>query len=287
MKEYFKYFISTSVAILITVALLLLVIMDTHAQGNEPQIQRAPGSVSIDGAIKEWGDSLALYDDKTKLNYTVAVDDTDLYVIVFSGNRQVSHKIMAAGITVSVNPDGKKNKKYSLTYPLPDKNTIFKRPAEGDDDDAGQNKALSLIQSTSIKVEGFKDVESDVITTANTYGFKAAVKFDDKHNLGYEIAIPLKFLNLKPGKNKEFAINITVNGVTRPQQQNRRGEGGGTEGIGGSGGFGGGGMGGGRMGSGGGRGGRGGRSSAGQSQQSDGSMGQAEDFWVKVALPAN
>jgi uncharacterized membrane protein YgcG len=284
MKEYFKYFISTSVAILITVALLLLVIMDTRAQSHEPQLQKAPGTVSIDGSIKEWGDSLALYDAKTKLNYTVAADDTNLYVVVFSGNRQTTHKIMAAGITVSVNPDGKKSKKYSLTYPLPNKSSLFKRPAQGGDDNDGPANPPSLIQSTSIKVEGFKDVESDVITTANTYGFKAAVKFDDKHNLGYEVAIPLKFLNLKPGKNKEFAINISVNGITRPQQQNRRGEGGGTEGIGGSGGFGSGGMSAGRMG-----GGRGSRRMGGgeQSPQDQSGMSQTEDFWIKVAAPSH
>jgi uncharacterized membrane protein YgcG len=274
MKEYFKYFISTSVAILITVALLLLFIMDTHAQGNKPQMQKAPGSVSIDGSIKEWGDTLALYDAKTKLNYTVANNDTDLYVAIFSSDRQTIHKIMAGGITVSVNPDGKKNKKYSITYPIPDKGAIFTRPASADESDM-PSKQPSLLQSTSMKVAGFKDMESDVITTANTYGFKAAVKFDDQHNLGYEIAIPLKLLNLKAGKNNEFAINISVNAVERPQQT-RRGEGGTMEGIGGSGGFGGG-----RMGGGGGRGGRGGAHAM---QNPQGQSTQTEDFWVKLAL---
>ncbi len=285
MSAYFKYFITSSVLILLIVAFILLTIMDTHAQDVKPVMQRAPAGLSIDGSIKEWGDTLAFYDDKTKVNYAVAVDDTDIYVAVFSGNRQVTHKIMAAGITVSVNPEGKKSKKFSLTYPLPAKAAIFTRLKNGDDN-ADENKPPSLLQSTSIKVEGFKDVESDVITTSNTYGFKAATKFDDKHNLGYEIAIPLKFLSYKPGKDKEFAINISVNGVEHPQQ-NRR-EGNNVEGIGGSGGFGGGGFGGagGRMG-GGGRGGRGerpGGSVPDQSGQSD--MNKSEDFWVKMALPS-
>ncbi|MBW4890174.1 hypothetical protein KXQ82_10625 [Mucilaginibacter sp. HMF5004] len=282
MKNYFKYFITTSVAILITVALLLLLIMDTHAQGNNPQIQKAPDNVSVDGSIKEWGDSLALYDEKTKLNYAIADNDSDLYVAISAADRQVIHKIMAGGITVSVNPDGKKSKKYNLTYPIPDKNAIFTRPTADNDDSQELNRPPSLIQSTSIKVSGFKDVESDVITTANTYGFKAAVKFDDKHNLGYEIAIPLKFLYLKSNKANELAINISINGMEKPKKDGRP-EGGGMEGIGGSGGGGFGG-GGGRMGGGGRRGGRLGGGS--QDQQNKSDMNQSEDFWVKLTLPA-
>jgi len=257
----------------------ILLALNTFAQKDTKQyMQKAPIDVNVDGKLTEWGDSLALYDIKTKLNYTVANNDTDLYVIAYVTDPKLRRKIMAAGITISVNPEGKKHKTYSLTYPVPDGSAIFK-PHTGDDD--GEDiKKPSLLQSTSIKVAGFKDVESDVITTANTYGFKAAIKLDDKHNMVYETAIPIKMLNIKPGKNDELEINIQVNAIERPTKSEGA-EGGGMGGGGGGRGGGGGGMGGG----GGGRGGRrGGGGAGGQGRTDPSGMGEATDFWVKLAL---
>ncbi len=252
---------------------LILSALNTFAQKDTKQyMQKAPANVNVDGRLTEWGDSLALYDIKTKLNYTVANNDTDLYVIVYVTDPKLRRKIMAAGITVSVNAEGKKHKAFSLTYPVPDGKAIFK-PHTGDDDGEGIQKP-SLLQSTTIKVAGFKEVESDVITTNNTYGFKAAIKLDDKHNLVYETAIPIKMLNIKPGKNDELEINVQVNGIARPA----KGEG--AEGGGGRG-MGGGGMGGGGRG---GRHGGGGGGTAGQGRTDSSGMGEAADFWVKLAL---
>lgn len=257
-----------------------------------PAMQKAPANVKVDGKITEWGDTLALYDSKTKLSYTIAYNDTDLYITTFTSDRMLRHKIMAAGITISINSEGKKKKTFSMTYPLPDKSAVMTRGNEESDD----IPRPSLLESTSIKVSGFKDVESDVITTSNTYGFQAAFGFDDKHNLAYETAIPLKMLNIKANKKKltELAINIAINGIERPSGQNgeRRGGGSGMDGggIGGGGGMGGsgGGMsgGGGRRGGGGGGGRGGSRGGGGGSQQQDRSgMSETTDFWINLAIP--
>lgn len=260
------------------------------AADQTPTMQKAPANVSVDGKLTEWGDTLAMYDSKTKLNYTIANDDTNLYVAAFVSDRMLKRKIMAGGITISVNSEGKKHKSYSLTYPIPDK-TAFMGHSKNDDD-AEEMQRPSLLESTTIRVSGFKDVESDVITTSNTYGFKAAVSFDDKHDLVYETAIPLKMLHIKPNKKKadQLAINIAINGIQRPTGENGGQRRGGMEagGIGGGGGMGG--MGGG-MGGGGGRrgggmgGGRGGnRGGSGQQQQDRSAMTETTDFWVALAL---
>ena len=244
-------------------------------------MQKAPADVNVDGKLTEWGDSLALYDVKTKLNYTIANNDTDLYVIAYVTDPKLRRKIMAAGITISVNPEGKKHKIYSITYPVPDGSAIFK-PRMGDDGSEPDIKKPSLLQSTSIKVTGFKEVESDVITTSNTYGFKAAVKLDNKHNLVYETAIPIKMLNFKSGKNDEFEINVQVNAIERPNKsEGGEGQGGGMAGGRSMGGGGMGGMGGGRGGRHGGAGGGMG-GSQGRSDASD--VGEATDFWIRLAL---
>jgi hypothetical protein len=279
--------------------LLLSGLMEAFSRADQnPFMQKAPANVKVDGKLTEWGDSLAMYDSKTKLNYTIANDDTMLYVAAFVTDRQLKRKIMAGGITISVNGQGKKNKAGSITYPIPDK-TAFVAPRNHDDntDDAPRP---SLIEATSIRISGFKEVESDVITTSNTYGFNAALGFDDKHNLVYETAIPLKLLHIKKGKNNLslLAVNIAINGMEKPKDGGgdseqggggRRG-GGGMEGggIGGGGGMGGGGMsGGGGRGGGGMGGGRGGNRGGGGQTGDKSSFSQTTDFWVELALTSH
>jgi len=274
----------TNLKYTLIVSLFFCFAMKANAQSDKIQtMQRAPANINVDGKLTEWGDSLAMYDVKSRLNYTVANDDSNLYVIAFVTDRQLKRKIMAGGITVSVNAEGKKHKIYSITYPLPNNKVLFAKT--DDDDDAQDSQPPSLLESTSIKVSGFKDVESDVITTSNTYGFKAAVKFDDKHNLIYETAIPLKMLYIKHTKNNDLAINIAINGVQRPSGGSGHSGGSGMDGggIGGGGGMGGGGGG---MGGGGGHrgGGHKGGGSGGQQAGDKSEMSQPTDFWVDLAL---
>ena len=295
MVTTFKNGLRYLVYSILFVLYIILCAKDASAQTSDKlEIVQAPVNVKVDGRMEEWGDSLAYYNKDTKLSYAIAKNDTALYIAVTAADRQVKRKIMMAGITVTVNTEGKKHKMYSLTYPLPDNNGsgAFGR-GKSDDTAANFQPKPSLLQTTSLKVEGFKDVESDVITTANTYGFKAAYKFDNHHNLVYEIAIPLNMLNLKP-KNKELAVNIMVNGVTRPSNPNKgnnsfggggmRGEGGGMGMGGGMGGSGG--MGGGRGGRGGGnRGGEGSGDSGESKQGQSAEMAQSADFWIRAELP--
>jgi hypothetical protein len=269
----------------IITTLFLTISIIAYAQDKKPSVQRAPANVLVDGKLTEWGDSLALYDAKSKLNYTIANDDTMLYVTAYITDKQMRRKIMAGGITISVNGEGKKHKTYSMTYPIPNKSVFMSRNSEESGDDAPRP---SLIESTSIRVAGFKDVESEVITTANTYGFRASIGFDAQHNMVYETAIPLKMLYLKQGKKviNQLAINIAINGMQRPagtENGQRRGggmEGGGIGGGGGMGGMGGGGGGGGHRGGGGGRGGN----HEGQSPDKS-AASETTDFWVELVLP--
>jgi hypothetical protein len=262
------------------VGLGLLSGLSTYAQTATEQLHilKAPVNVRVDGKLNEWGDTLAYSDQKSNIHYTIAHDDTMLYVAVNAANEQTLRKIMRGGITVSVNPEGKKHKTYSVTYPVADGKNSAMMLSEGLTDEP---RRPNLLQSTSIRVSGFKDVESEIITTANTYGFKAAFNVDQNENLGYEIAIPLKMLDIK---KKELAVNIEVNGIQHPANRAEAGrEGGAGEGGGGRG------MGGG-MGGGGGRGGMhgggGGRRGGGESSGSKDNTGMATstDFWVKLAL---
>jgi YD repeat-containing protein len=137
-----------------------------------------------------------------------------------------------------------------------------------------------LTSLRGIKVVGFKDVEDDLMTTSNTYGFQTAVNYDQKGYLVCEAAIPISFFHADNLAANEWAFNFKINGVERKpagetgEQDEHQGHGGR-----GGGGMGGGGMGGGH------RGGRGGGShSQAAGETGGGDLAKSEDFWVKYYL---
>lgn len=282
---------------------------------------RSP-AVKVDGNLNEWKDNFQAYNKQTQLYYSVSNDDQLLYLVVKSTNMQNNNKIAAGGISFILNTDNKKKTKdaFSFTYP------VIARPAFGGPGGpggqgggpggpggfgggpggpggpggfSGRNMApdsatlaarhkQTIDAAKEIKVLGFKDIPDSLISVYNEYGIKTAIGYDAKGYYTYELAIPLKLLNLSPGDNKEFAYDIKVNGLTMPpnfgQRNNDGGGGNPGGGQGGGGGFGGGGDGGGgRGGNGGGPGGPGG-GFGGPGGPGGADMFSATDFWGKYTL---
>ena len=221
-------------------------------EGKLQNVQATAGiaapAVKVDGNLKEWDDTFQAYNKQTKLFYTVSNDDQFLYLVVKSIDQQNNNKITGGGITFTVNTDGKKKDKdaFTLTYPVVAKPTfggpggaggggprimVFGGPGGGgaggpdgfrDRGAAPDSAALAARQKRTItaakeiKVLGFKDVTDTLISIYNEYGIKAAIGYDAVGNYNYELAIPLKMLNLTPADKKEIAYNLKVNGISMP-----------------------------------------------------------------------
>jgi len=279
--------------------------LNVKAQAPKPDehLFKPTGTVTIDGNLKDWGDSLRYYNEEKRLYYTVANDGQYLYLAMRFNDHSEQERILWAGLTWGINPKGKKKETYSLTFPATDPAST---PALGahlheGDEQASQKptevnheeiRKAHLTKLRNMKVTGFKDIDYDIITTTNSYGFKAALDYDAEGNMVYEAAIALKFFDAADIAKGEWAFNFKVNGITRPSGSNSDGdrpEGGRSGGRGGMGGGGRGGMGGGGM-AGGGRGGRGGGGmsrggNSGGAQVADrSSLSKSEDFWEKFYL---
>jgi uncharacterized membrane protein YgcG len=240
-------------------------------------LKPAPAGVTIDGSLKEWGDSLSYYNPETQLNYTLANDKDNLYLVLKTDDPARQHSILTYGVTLSVDTKGHKKDSYSVTFPFQE---------QGNDEATDDNKmAISLSKLKRIKADGFKDVENDVFTLQNTYGFRVAMDYDKKGFLVYEEVIPLSLFHADDLKKNEWAFDIKINApqviaktgddATKSESPGGRG-GGGHRGGGGGGGRGGMGGGGGRSGAGGGRG-------QYSSEHHDGAA-KAVDFWTKYTL---
>jgi hypothetical protein len=245
-------------------------------------LQSPPTKIAVDGDIKEWGDSLRYYNAEKQLNYALANDKDNLYMAIKIVDRAEQTKVLKEGLTLSIDPKGKKKETFSITFPLnvqggspvvDAKNIDMGQITQEERDQLQQERITTL---RGIKVAGFKDIEGDMITTSNTYGIQTAINYDDAGDLICEAAIPLKFFHADGSAKSEWAFNFKINGIKRPAPSDADA---GQQSQGGHGGRGGGGGGGGR----GGHGGKGGANKSGLGEDQT-EMAKSEDFWEKFYL---
>jgi len=261
------------------------------AQDKTGTLLPPPQGIVIDGDIKEWGDSLRYYNTEKHLNYAIANTKDTLYFAIRFNDRVDQRRVLRAGLTLSIDTKGKKKETYSITFPVStETNNHFKLPPDTGMAESTKQEREDLMRERltslrGIKVEGFKDIEDEMITTSNTYGIQTAVNYDDNGYLVCEAAIPLQYFHVDGLAKNEWAFNFKINGVERklPSQSSDGDSGGGGRHGGGGGGMGGGGGG---MGGGGGR--HGGKSGGSQSQSStsgeSAEMAKTTDFWTKFYL---
>ena len=253
------------------------------------QLQPPPANIVVDGDLKDWGDSLRYYNQDKQLNYSLANDQDNLYMAIRINDHSEQVRVLRAGLTLGIDTRGKKKESFTMTFPVGDQsaqgmaeNAMDLQGGSNDvkQQDREELSKAKLTKLREIKVTGFKDIESETMTTSNTYGFKVAIDYDKDGNLVYEAAIPLKFFHADDLSKNEWAFNFKINGITRPGQDKNSAD---HEGMprGGAGGFAGGGGRGGRMGGGHGR-----RMGGGDNNTpiDHSELSKSVDFWEKYYL---
>ncbi|MBD3748912.1 MAG: hypothetical protein IE931_05405 [Sphingobacteriales bacterium] len=273
MKKIFRFLVCSAVA------------LAANSSFAQEIIPVAPANLKIDGKLDVFSDSLANYDKSSKIHYAFAHDANNLYVFIKANGQQEQSKIMAAGISVSVNNKGKKKETSTITFPVVDKAAMVSewrnkvaqsRNNSGSKTNRTPEESVAMRKETrnkmlnqykEIKVSGLEGISMESVSIYNNYGLKTGINFDAQNNLIYELAIPLKLVRVS--LDNEIAINIKLNGIEIPEN---RGQGDGQSrpsgGYGGGRSFGGGGYGGGRY-------------SSGQGGDFS-SMFTSSDFWVKA-----
>jgi len=184
---------------------------------------KAPVSIiTVDANLKDWGDSLQYYSTDAGLRYAFTNDKDNIYFAIKLNDLAEAMRVLKAGVTLGIDPKGKKKPNYNITFPLNTQPGTVNKPlqsnslngiTQADRDELHRELMTSL---RGIKVEGFKDIEGDMITTSNTYGIKVAIDYDAKGNLICEAAIPLKFFNVDAKPKTEWSFDIKLNGISNP-----------------------------------------------------------------------
>ncbi|OCX50531.1 hypothetical protein BEL04_22400 [Mucilaginibacter sp. PPCGB 2223] len=204
---------------------------------KQPSVQevgvRAPANIKIDGKLDEWPNKLlSAYNSTSRIYYTIANDDENLYLVVRGFGQRVSRKALEGGLTFTISHStGKKEREkapdnVSISFPVPQGEKIRfdllaqqrELPPLMKDTVANRRQIDSLIKVANavltarlkeIRVAGIKEIEDTSISVYNTQGIKAKMQFILMQPV-VEIAIPLKYLGLSTTKPVKFSYNIKL-----------------------------------------------------------------------------
>jgi len=193
---------------------------------------RAPANIKIDGKAAEWDNQFQAYNKATDVFYTIANDDSKLYLIVKAADMNIVNKIVQAGITFTINSTGDRKDKngVAITFPAREAKSgllirFVNRPKPSKDTAMYCMQTDSFMRVSNkklgdslklIRITGVKDIEDNYISVYNDIGIKATALFDDKINYTYELAVPLKYLGLTINNKATFSYQIKLNGVAPP-----------------------------------------------------------------------
>jgi hypothetical protein len=194
----------------------LFVINVAAAQSKSEEIiinEWADKPMSINGKLDDWADSLRHFNENTGFSYQLRNNRETLFLAIKSTEKQNLNRILARGITFSINTEGKKKAGPTIVFPVLDRIGQTERQAKVPAaDQVKHNQQQILSKLTKINVTGFKEILDGAVSLNNTYGISAAANFDGQDKLVVEIAIPLALLEITPD-HKQIACLIEINGV--------------------------------------------------------------------------
>lgn len=238
------------------------------------KLRQTTQQIKVDGISDDWP-QLVHYNKDLGIIYGVTYDNSHLYVIAKTYEENAKRKILSSGLTIWINPNGKKKKVFGVKYPI-----MQGASRNGNrEPSAGREKSLNMGELNKVMLQGlFSDNLQIVQKSDLKIDLDVMIKLDSLQDLVYEFKVPLALLKQKSKSDLEkIAIGFELNETERPTQGNRTADGGG------------GGQGSG-MSRGGGASRSGGRPSGGQrgggasSGQSGTNTSQSQVFWYKVAL---
>jgi hypothetical protein len=153
--------------------------------------------------------------------------------VVQAKYEEIISKILRGGITLVINHS--LNKKdpapVMVTYPVlrginmskvanKIAGKFYKQPDTSyvDPTTESVNKVIDE-NSKTIIATGIKALDNDTLSVYNTEGIKAIAHLDDNKFYNYELAIPIKYLELAESSNKGFSYQLKVNGM--PEDSHR------------------------------------------------------------------
>jgi hypothetical protein len=174
--------------------------------------------VELDGLAKEWDQNQFATDKVSGISYAFANNDSTLFVILKTANKESIAKMIHWGLSLGFNAKGQKKVQESIAYPA------GKAQNKRYDPVLGRSKRPSfkeeVAQLNSIELRGFTNLIDGPIALKNDFGIRAIAQLNEAEELVCEYALPMKLLQIDPSKNDIFACQIKLNGLVLAADKN-------------------------------------------------------------------
>jgi hypothetical protein len=145
------------------------------------------------------------YSEKGKFYYNMSNDRDNMYIDLKIFDQDVQSEVLASGITVWINMDGKKLKKTGLRY-----------PAKQGRPDMAEAKNMQRPSAFKIELIGLGGTYNSFISPDEVNNFRGSFRLEPDGNMWYELIIPLSKLperSSKKGNDDSFILGISYAGI--------------------------------------------------------------------------
>lgn len=205
--------------------LLLLFPNKGYAQKGVAENMAAPASAIIDGTSAEWPENMFSHNKASQVSYLIANNDSTLFLVIKGDNPKDLRRLLAGGISISVNTKGERKEGQTLVFPImPPRysNADGNRSVKQSRDPVIKLKE-ELGALREIDIKGFDLLLDGKISVDNEYGIKAAAGLNETGFLVCEYALPLKWLSPNLNNNDTYAFQIKIRGLNlMPENESNR-----------------------------------------------------------------
>lgn len=197
---------------LICLVLLLSDPVAAQTKKGDPVKNQWAESLKIDGKLGDWGDSLKYFNESTRFSFDIRNDKETLYLAIKSTDPENLTRILARGISFSMNEKSKKDAGPTVIFPVIDRNIQTIKTAKPAVPDAKENQKQTVSKLSKFHVKGFSEIIDGAVSISNSYGILTGAAFDSQNNFTVEIAVPFRLLEITPNQ-EAISCLIEINGV--------------------------------------------------------------------------
>ncbi len=198
-----------------TALFILLSCLYGLAQKDATESCRPAVAPEIDGKVDDWAVEWQK-DPDNKFSYNVCNDHENLYIRLKISDGMTQVKTARFGLTVWLDPNGKRKRKLGLKYPTPegrDFTQIEKKEESPDDKRTLEQKRIDmkreLINDTEVlELFGIADEKIISARVGLMNGIKVIIDMDDAGAYLYEAKIPFKAYKLNKAAISTLGIGF-------------------------------------------------------------------------------
>jgi hypothetical protein len=212
--------------ILIAVLLVSLVIMQSCSSTKETGLSSKASDEKyfsrrltpvIDGKMNDWGDTLMSYDASTKSIYSIANDESTLYICIKAADQMQQLKIIQGGMEIWIDDKVKRNKTTGIKFPIGG-GAMEMPTSRNSQPDAKQMRQQLKLKMLNMELMGFRNAYNGKQSIYSTTQVKPVIEWDDKGNLIYELAIPFSTLETTVAANlSNISIGFVIKALKMPE----------------------------------------------------------------------